>query len=446
MNHAYPLHLAEFVVSRWDHDVVATADYFQSMQDKFCLPPVAQLERILSTCYQASLLTEEHRPVTFRLILGAPECFPVDHGPPTGLHRLMFTEPRGFTAHELRRLSPAASFHRSLIGLDQTDDQTLNIWGVLHSGPRWLRALQGGRGSAPAMPPALVVNVSGAGHIEVCQGTQTIGQLSDGRVFGPSMNVFNSKWLAQQFEGVRADLMRAHKERRSKASTVWADLDPELIKFIGQHMIKRIFTSIRSFQHGGTVVIVPTDVGHTLLEKNPYISLKYKFADSEPRARYRTLMMNLMDGLAEYGGRQGPKDEVGVLSWADYETITESTLANLDEAVFEVSHLIAHLSSVDGCVLMTKKFELLGFGGEIFCESAEVKEVARAVDLEGSEVVLERVEGVGTRHRSAYRLCNALKGALAFVVSQDGSVRFVRWFNDHVTYWDHQATTSSFDF
>jgi hypothetical protein len=211
-------------------------------------------------------------------------------------------------------------------------------------------------------------------------------------------------------------------------------------------MIKRIFTSIRTFQHGGTVIIVPTDLGHQLLDKNPYLALKYKFHDSEPRARYRTLMMNLMDGLAEYGGRHAVKEDVTVLSWADYETITESTLANLDEAVFEVSHLIAHLSAVDGCVLMTKKFELLGFGGEIFCEGNEVREVARAVDLEGEDVVLERVEGVGTRHRSAYRLCNALKNALAFVVSQDGSVRFVRWFKDHVTYWDHQATTSSFDF
>src|SRR5215475_14051298 len=103
------------------------------------LPDMPVLETLLSVCYQASLLREEERPVRFRLILRAPDQFLVTDGPPTGLHRLVFTTPRPCTEHELRRLSPAVEFYRSLIGVRLDPEQGLQIWGIVHSGPRWLQ-------------------------------------------------------------------------------------------------------------------------------------------------------------------------------------------------------------------------------------------------------------------------------------------------------------------
>ena len=65
----------------------------------------------------------------------------------------------------------------------------------------------------------------------------------------------------------------------------------------------------------------------------------------------------------------------------------------------------------------------------------------RALDAEGTAKVRESVERDGTRHRSAYRLCNFVHEALAIVVSQDGTVRFVKWHEGEVTYWDHVSTS-----
>ena len=48
----------------------------------------------------------------------------------------------------------------------------------------------------------------------------------------------------------------------------------------------------------------------------------------------------------------------------------------------------------------------------------------------------ESTEGVGTRHRSTYRLCSELKEAVAVVISQDGGALFVKWKDGAVTYWD----------
>ncbi len=54
----------------------------------------AVLERLLVVCYRASLMREEQRPVVFRLILCGPQFLPSEAGPPLGLHRLVFAEPR----------------------------------------------------------------------------------------------------------------------------------------------------------------------------------------------------------------------------------------------------------------------------------------------------------------------------------------------------------------
>src|SRR5512139_3523687 len=75
---AYPRDLALFVRDRWP--VV-------SAQGCSSLPDLAVLEHLISVCYQASLLQEEGGPVRFRLIFLAPDQFPPDLGPPSGLHR-----------------------------------------------------------------------------------------------------------------------------------------------------------------------------------------------------------------------------------------------------------------------------------------------------------------------------------------------------------------------
>nr|MDQ3387067.1 DNA integrity scanning protein DisA nucleotide-binding domain protein [Actinomycetota bacterium] len=81
-------------------------------------------------------------------------------------------------------------------------------------------------------------------------------------------------------------------------------------------------------------------------------------------------------------------------------------------------------------------FELLGFGGEISGNLPDISIIEKALDAEGSKTVKETTTGVGTRHRSAYRLAGALPRALVVVVSQDGNVRFVKRKDGYVTYWD----------
>ena len=95
-------------------------------------------------------------------------------------------------------------------------------------------------------------------------------------------------------------------------------------------------------------------------------------------------------------------------------------------------------ATVDGAVVMNRRFELLGFGGEITV-AEPVRQIHRAVDLEASESIPAMVDHEGTRHRSAYRLCQAVPGALAFVVSQDGGITVVHARDHRVLCWDQRT-------
>ena len=103
----------------------------------------------------------------------------------------------------------------------------------------------------------------------------------------------------------------------------------------------------------------------------------------------------------------------------------------------EVAYLVAALAKCDGAVVMSRRYEVLGFGGEISGKLADVDTVLRALDVEGGEFEEEPTQSVGTRHRSAYRLCKELPDVLTVVVSKDGGVRFARRLEGgEVAYWD----------
>jgi hypothetical protein len=101
------------------------------------------------------------------------------------------------------------------------------------------------------------------------------------------------------------------------------------------------------------------------------------------------------------------------VGWEAYETSRARDLVEMDEALFEVVHLVADLTRVDGAVLITDALEVLGFGVEIAGELSELSRVMRAHGLDGSSRTWVRTDRVGTRHRSAYRLCQAVRDALS---------------------------------
>ena len=384
---SYPLDLAARVRSGWPKDAHPLPD---------CL------ERVLDVAYHASFLRDEERPVTCRIIFAPPSGFEADRGPPVGLLPLMFQSPRAFEEDEIRRLSPAAKYHRALIGVEIVGED-LRIWGIIQSGPRWLQNTHGGRREEPTMPSHLVIRVVRPGHVVASCGHRLVAELRGGQLNDFALDMFASKWLPSLFV-----------EQRKEIAVASGQEDPgriaEIARVVAQQMLKRVISIMRSAHHGGLVLVVPPDCTPT-----QFLEIKYPFAAGKPRRHYRTLVLEILEDM-----RKKHRSE-------------------LEEGLFELSHLIASLADVDGAVLLTKRFEILGFGAEIRGNLPVTSSIRKALDVEGVRGTVESTDGVGTRHRAAYRLCAAVPDALAIVVSQDGGVRFVGTHEGQVTYWDHGA-------
>jgi hypothetical protein len=253
------------------------------------------------------------------------------------------------------------------------------------------------------------------------------------------MDPFESEWLPGQFSGLLEELVERHKVARNRAGELsgerWVPLEPTLPHRITQRMMKRVISVLREARHGGTVIFIPPGNAGEPSREHPYIDLRYPFADSRARLDFPDLIVDILNRLAQLYGTADHEQQPTAVGWEEFEATIDAQIETLDEALFDVAHLIAGLAAADGAVIMSKDNELLGFGGMISGRLPDLKSVRRALDLEGEKVAEEETGDVGARHRSAYRLAGALSGSVAVVISQDGGVRWVCQKGGRVTYW-----------
>jgi hypothetical protein len=438
MTHAYPRRLAEFARTRW-RELEGLEDPGPCDPHRGILPDPEAFEQLLSVAYQASLLQEEDRPVRFRLFVGDPARLPAGVGPPEGLHCLRFKQPRRYDEHEIRRLAPAAKFTRALIGV-RSVGPGFEIWGMLQSGPRWLQSARGGRPlPSPVPSDAVVVRAVGPGRLAIALGEVILAELRGGQLQSATMDVFESRWLSSRFVRLRTELVTEHEA--AMVGLPSAPLDPDVTRKVAQQMVKRLIATMRDAHHGGTLLLVPRERASALVDDGGTIRLKYAFADEEPRRRYRTLILAVMRDLALAGA--GSDRASWPVNWNAYRSSTRASIVSLDEAILEMSQLLAALGEVDGAVLLTDSFEVLGFGGEIVGTLPEIRSVRQALDIEATLSEEVPIDHVGTRHRSAYRLCAREPTAVAIVVSHDGGVQFVANRDGATTFWEHVPLTGA---
>jgi DisA bacterial checkpoint controller nucleotide-binding len=417
-SHTYPGELAEKIISEWPEVTNPLDD----------LPPQEALASLLSEAFQASLLWEESRPIRCRLLLINPCELSEAEGPPTGMQVLPLKEERKLSAQEIRRLSPCATFYRSLIGVRWDPEEGFWIWGILNSGTRWVARIDGGRLQSSAAPNRLIINVSGPGNLIISRGDNLIATLLNGRLEGHGFDIYEAGWLQKSQEAFAQWAIR----KCFKDYDTGAIIEPDFVKMLGQNFTRRIISQVRRARHGGMLVIVRTEDTTKIVDPTGAIRPKYWIKETRASHRSRELLFAVMRTLSKVGAEHGLR----TVGWNDYQELEDERLARLDESIFECAHFLADLMAIDGALVVTAAWDLIGFGAEIHGQGNRNEVVYRALDLEAMELIEERADEAGTRHRAAYRLSRQHPECMIIVVSQDGSVRYVGNPNGKVTYWE----------
>jgi hypothetical protein len=191
------------------------------------------------------LLREEGRSVICRLILIDPAELKDSEGPPTGLQVLQLKEERKLRENEIRRISPSASFYRSLIGIRWDPREGFLLWGIVNSGTRWVNKTAGGRLRSPAVPNQLIIHIHAPGTLIIFRGEERIATLLNGKLQGHGFRIFEANWLGKrQEEFAKWATYECFKNHRAGA-TVTSDFT----RMLGENVTKRIISQVRNARH-----------------------------------------------------------------------------------------------------------------------------------------------------------------------------------------------------
>ena len=382
-----------------------------------------RIEPLLLHAYRASFSTDEGRPVRSRLFaLEAGWAF----SPPNdlfGWYKSMlfmqsFEPPLPLSDERLIVRLSATLQHdgASLIVKEQAGTLLVTALAQLDFKDAAPPLLGMPRDPASASMPGLLVETHGPGRLRVREGS---GEYT---LFANRLAVHQSAvWLAPAMEWLY-DVSRSATDNAARDK----DWKPGRVKYpelqasihVPQTDVRltwsRILREAIRLGHGGAFVVLPQETPDQI------------------HTKYRIKPLNLAEKisrvwLAECCLPDGP----GVVEWS----ILEEKRLRLHHLI-SACHSTSWLSATDGCVVMDRGMNVLGFGGTI---KAESKDTGRCFNLTRDEEQQadEVLQPLGHRHRSAYNLCKAVPNSLAFVISQDGDLRLFASDGERTYFADH---------
>jgi hypothetical protein len=262
----------------------------------------------------------------------------------------------------------------------------------------------------------------------ISRGDNLITTLLNGRLEGHGFDIYEARWLQKSQEDFEQWAIR----ECFRDHDIGAIVELDFVNMLGQNFTRRIISKVRRARHGGMLIIVRTKDAAKIVDPQGSIRLKYWIKETRARHRCRELLFAVMRTLSLVGAEHG----LSTVSWKDYQGLEDERLARLDEAIFECANFLADLMAVDGALVVTDAWDVIGFGAEIHGPSNRNEVVYRALDLEGTKLIAERTDEAGTRHRAACRLSHQHPECMITVVSQDGAVRYVSNLNGKVIYWE----------
>jgi len=351
---------------------------------------------LVTLAYFASQSVEEGRYPRFRIFV-APRGGTTQVPDPWQLGRFAVAIPL-LDVDDLRRLAPCAASHDYALEVEEHGNH------VVCAG---IRLAHSGEGATEVLStsiwarhvrPGLMIRVDAPGELRVSESQRAwdlrAGGLAD---LGSLPTHPHPRWL---------DPLAKRLATKPRLET---------------HVNKMVFFAWNELLHssseagrGGCFVILP---------KAP-VDAKSAMSEFEMSLKYPITSMGLGKAVADFVEIcKGSPTPAHAEQWKG--AVNEWLKARY--ALLSLVESLARLSGVDGCTVFDSDLNLVGFGGKILMTAMEHKRRLRDA-IANKFLSADVMQKTGTRHLSAFHLCEAHEGVCCYVVSQDG----------HVTaFWSH---------
>lgn len=422
---------------------VWNAEPLSSRWPRVDLPEKAVLDELLDVCYHASLMSEEGRPIVFRVALitstssvHPPREQPIPLEP---IMRYVLSQPVPFSTGELRRLAPVADPRQVMIAVEAVGEgsgRRLQIYGLIDVGMAIWEMARHQRISGTASPESLVVVSTHPGELSICRGDRPVIRLRGGQVVRPLRSVLYQGPVSRFFVGA-TDALIEEAIRRSglPSSRARRDEPDDGRDFAHLEFIESVLLHTAEQHHGGALLFVPDEVADDdpLLLEN--VSIKYRLPSTRPQEA-------LLEAMAVRLERNDLHKRLHEQSRVSRERLEELEALDWNQREYEDSaqdaaRFIASLTAVDGAVVLTDKLRIIGFGAEVRVSDSGTDTIYHATNEEGTAATDAPFTSYGTRHRSAFRFVEGMDPTVAFILSQDGGIRAATLVEDRVVMWSY---------
>ena len=290
-------------------------------------------------------------------------------------HVVHFDAPMPFGTKDIHRLAPALNANNSYLILKAEGDKII-ITGLIAGYTTWERISSREIDNGVRMPQIANLLVNGPGEIKACLGEEPLISMQWGNLIHYRTEKFSSTYVAQVIK---------------EGSNI-----PEKYMMM---FLSRIFHNLLELAHGAHIYIVP-DEGK---------------ARDNTRIKYQ-LPVNFMF--------QGD----------DKDTVNKQ----MDKELLSYADMVSKFTSVDGAVVLSSNFDLIGFGAETLVDSSSNEEPDMCfISYDGTVDVTKRYNDNGMRHRACYQFCNSIEGAVALIVSHDGFIKVCTKRDGKVVVYDN---------
>ncbi|MBZ5723560.1 MAG: hypothetical protein LAP87_01050 [Acidobacteriia bacterium] len=290
--------------------------------------------------------------------------------PEEAVHPLLFERPMPLEPAALTRVAPAVERPGIHLGVWH-DGSELAVWGTTRTTPTLCFVLE-------VSAPGLLV-------VKHHSGEESGKFVNVAVIEGDQVKVVDEQ--ASQLPGCPALL----------TSLLGFDSPGSWVRSV--NVLVQLAVSMRAHEHGGSLLVVPSGSEswrESIVWPMPYAVLP-------------------------------PFSELAILS---REIPREKEGRGWQEALGRTVEAIAGLTAVDGAVVLTDGYELLGFGAKIGgrkgCPQVDQVTVTEPV-LGGTPAVVHPEQLGGTRHLSATQFVQDQRDAVALVASQDGRFTIFEW-------------------
>lgn len=400
--------LALDVLSAWERD---QSDPHRGRLKK-TIPSEQDFYDMLDLMFQTSLLTEEGKSVLTSVTWISQDDFNTQE---VGQFRrskltLNFDTPITCSARNLTKLNGVVNGKTGTLLIFRQEPE-ICIWGICY-----FMGKIGPFGEIPASteetrhfsPDRPTITIMGIGSLQISRGGSIIGRIENGKFMESQPSVLTSYMLGQYTDrliGVELNLATNRFNSPSDANISYQLRD--CIDFIVEILSQR--------RVGATVILVPND--------------KIELAQSETDTAWGVSgtieIKDLQQGILKHLEQaRNPQRFSNVLF----------ALKNQQALRYRLRSLM-DLAGIDGALLLTPSFEVIGFGMKIKSQKwpgqihhGPIDDPTKTQDLDFSRL--------GTRHNSALNFVGRVNGAIAFVASSDGPIRaLVKSTEEKIWYW-----------